>query len=393
MKTARARSVLRDRSGATRVTFVELFFDLVFVFAITQLSHLLLQNLSIWGAAQTLLLLLGVWWVWIYTSWATNWADPDTVPVRMMMLTLMIAGLILSVSLPEAFESRGLSFACAYVFMQVARSLFMMWALKPHSTANYRNFQRITIWFCLAAVLWLAGAFLDGGQRFIAWAAALAIEFVSPALSFWVPGLGRSATADWNIEGGHMAERSGLFIIICLGESILVTGATFAQLPYASATIAAFTVAFIGSVAMWWLYFDIGAGRATHLIEKSSDPGRIARTAYTYVPIVIVAGIVVSAVADELILAHPLGHTEAAAAMAIIGGPALFILGNLLFKYVTSGWPPLSHMAGLGLFGVLALGALHISPLVLATCAAAILVIVAVWERISLRHTRATAHS
>ncbi len=388
----RAANVLRKREGHTRVGFIELFFDLVFVFAITQLSHLLLEHLTPWGAAQTLLLLLGVWWVWVNTSWCTNWADPDTVPVRIMLLTLMFAGLILSANLPHAFEDGGLVFACAYVFIQLARSIFMLWAFKPHRIESYRNFQRITLWLCFSGVLWISGAFFEGGQRFAIWAAALTIETIAPALRFWVPGLGQSATADWDIDGGHMAERSGLFIIIALGESILVTGATFAKLPYSPEAVAAFLAAFIGSIAMWWLYFDIGAERATHLIEKSRDPGRIARVAYTYVPILIVAGIVVSAVSDELILAHPLGHTETAAAAAIIGGPSLFVLGNLVFKYVTTGWPPLSHAAGLTFFAVLAFVHESLPPLALGGLAAAILVTVAVWERISLRHTRAAAH-
>lgn len=381
---------MRDRSGHTRVTFIELFFDLVFVFAITQLSHLLLDHLSLWGAAQALLLLLGVWSVWIYTSWCTNWVDPDTLPVRILLLVLMFAGLILSAAIPEAFDNQGLVFAAAFAFMQVGRSLFMLWALKNHSAANHRNFQRITIWLCLSAAFWIAGAFLEQESRFMLWSIAVGIEFASAAIGYHVPGLGRSSTADWTIDGAHLAERCGLFIIICLGESILVTGATFAGLDHSMVTVAAFTVAFIGSVAMWWIYFDIGAERATHLIEKSHDPGRIGRIAFTYIPILIVAGIVVSAVSDELILAHPLGHTETAAALTITGGPALFLFGNLLFKLVTSGWPPLSHMAGLA--ALIALGAieLHLSPLGLAASAATILVAVAIWERVSLRHYRAS---
>jgi low temperature requirement protein LtrA len=138
--------MLRTRSEHTssRVTTVELFFDLVFVFAVTQLSHRLLAHLDGLGAIQTALLLVAVWWVWIYTSWVTNWLDPDSTPVRFMLFGLMLAGLVLSASIPEAFESRALAFAGAYVVMQVGRSLFMLWALRGHSETNFRNFQRIT---------------------------------------------------------------------------------------------------------------------------------------------------------------------------------------------------------------------------------------------------------
>jgi low temperature requirement protein LtrA len=382
------KGLLRDRTQETRVTFVELFFDLVFVFAITQLSHHLLEHLTFKGAAQTMLLLLGVWWVWVATTWATNWADPDRTPVRAMLIGLMMAGLLLSVSLPHAFGDGGLVFAVAYVVMQVGRTLFMTLVMRGHSKANYRNFWRITIWLCLSGVFWVAGAFVEEELRFALWALALLIEIASPAFGFYLPGLGRSTTSEWDLDGGHMAERCGLFIIICLGESILITGATYARLAPTPETTAAFFVSFIGSVAMWWLYFDIGAERASRLIEEAHDPGRIARAAYTYAPIIIVAGIVVSAVSDELILAHPTGHTEAPAAWAILGGPALFLAGNLVFKFITAGTPPLSHMAGLALLALIALFGLWLEPVMMAGVATFALIFTAVWERISLRNVR-----
>ena len=252
----RRAGLLRARGAHehARVTNVELFFDLVFVFAVTQLSHSLLKNLTPLGAARTALLFLAVWWVWIYTSWVTNWLDPERTPVRLLLFALMLAGLVLSTSIPQAFDAKGLAFALAYVFMQVGRSLFMVWALGDSSPGNVRNFQRITAWLALAGVFWIAGAFAEGGVRLGLWGAALAVEYVSPAVGFWTPGLGRSTTDDWDVEGGHLAERCSLFIIIALGESLLVTGATFEGLPWTAPTVAAFAVAFVGSVAMWWIY-------------------------------------------------------------------------------------------------------------------------------------------
>ena len=386
--TIRASSnILRVRKPheASRVTFVELFFDLVFVFAITQLSHFLLEHFSAIGVFETLLLLLAVWWVWIDTSWCTNWLDPDRAPVRIMLFVLMLAGLILSTSIPHAFDSRGLTFALAFVFMQVGRCLFMLYALNGRSKANFRNFQRITLWLVGSGIFWIAGGLSQGPARIALWSVAVAIETAGPALYFFVPGLGRSSVADWDVEGHHISERCGLFIIIALGESILVTGATFARLDWTFATGAAFLTAFTGSVAMWWIYFNIGAERASHMIASSANPGRLARFGYTYVHILLVAGIIVAAVADELILAHPGGHTDFKTAATATGGPVLFLLGNILFKRAYMGWMPLSHLVGLGLFALWIPTALVLPPLAYGAGAAAILIVVAAWETLSLR--------
>ena len=333
-KAGRPARFLRPREAHShaRVTNVELFFDLVFVFAVTQLSHHLLKNLTPMGTLHTCLLFVAVWWAWIYTSWVTNWLDPERTPVRLLLFGLMLAGLVLATSIPQAFGARGLQFAAAYVAMQVGRSLFMLWALGAASPSNRRNFQRITVWFAASGAFWLAGGVVGDNARFALWAIAFAIEFVAPSLGYFVPGLGRSTTGDWDIEGNHLAERCSLFIIIALGESLLVTGATFAELAWNPATMLAFVLAFIGTVAMWWVYFDTGAARGSQAIAHSEDPGRLGRLAYTYFHLPIVAGIVVSAVADELVLAHSTGHTELAAALTLLGGPALFLIGNLLFK-------------------------------------------------------------
>jgi low temperature requirement protein LtrA len=380
-----AMSPLRARGSHARVTYVELFFDLVFVFAVTQLSHSLLAQLTFGGALRTLLLLLAVWWVWMYTCWFTNWLDPDHPAVRTMMFALMLAGMVLSASIPHAFEGEGLLFAGAYVFMQLARTFFMLGALHGRDTGNFRNFRRIVCWLLVSSMFWIAGGLSEGDQRTALWIVALAIEYVAPFVGFVVPGLGRSTTADWRVDGAHMAERCALFVIIALGESILVTGATAASLPATAANVCAFVVAFVGSVAMWWIYFNIGAERGSREFAGAADPGRIARAVYTYFHIPIVAGIVVCAVADELVIAHPGGHVEAAAASALVGGPALYLAGNVFFKRASAKYYPLSHLVGLGLLAMLA--PLHglMTPLALGSATTVVLVIVAVWETRSLR--------
>jgi low temperature requirement protein LtrA len=389
--TSADHGLLRERGGAgsNKVTFVELFFDLVFVFAVTQLSHSLLDHLTLMGVVQTMLMLMAVWWVWIYTSWATNWLDPEKTAVRLMLFALMLAGLVLSTSIPHAFELKGLAFAGAYAFMQVGRSLFAMRVLRRASPGNYRNFQRITAWLAFAAVFWIAGAFVEAEARLGLWAVALFIEYVSPSVGFWTPGLGRSTTADWDISGSHMAERCGLFIIIALGESILVTGAKFGNLPWTAEIVAAFLVAFLGAVAMWWIYFNIGAETASRRIADSSDPGRLARLAYTYMHLPLVAGIIVAAVGDELVLAHPTGHTDVKTAAVLLAGPALYLLGNLLFKRATANRPALSHIVGLVLLALLVPVSLGMQPLAFSALTTLVLVVVAVWETLSLRGAKA----
>jgi len=386
-KAQKSGALLRERveHQHARVSYVELFFDLVFVFAITQISHTLLEHFSGLGLAQAAFLLGAVWWIWIYTSWVTNWLDPETTPVRLLLFGLMFLGLVMSCTLPEAFGGSGLVFAAAYVTAQLMRSIFTTVSLKGASPTNHRNFQRITIWLCCSGVFWIAGGLSEGPLRFGLWLVALGIEYVGPAAGFRVPGLGRSLTSDWNVEGGHLAERCALFIIIALGESVLMTGVTAAKLPVTAVNLTAFVNAFLSSVAMWWIYFHIGAERGSRIIAHSDDPGRIARIAYTYLHILLVAGIILVAVGDELVIAHPLGHTDAKTAIAVVGGPACYLLGNLLFKRVTAGWYPLSHLVGLGLIAILAFFPAFLPPLGFSLTATAVLILVAAWEAISLR--------
>ena len=387
--TGQHATLLRKRGehDSGRVGMVELFFDLVFVFAITQLSHGLLANLSVTGAAQTALLLPATWWVWTYTTWCTNWLDPARIPVRLCLFALMIAGLVLAAAIPRAFAERGLVFALAYASMQIGRTLFMLWALR-HAPQNLRrSFQRVLAWLLLGSAVWIAGGLADAEARVGLWLLALGIELAAPLAYYWTPGLGRSHISDWDIDGAHMAERAALFVIIALGESLLITGATFAECVWNLQTSAAMLVALIGTIAMWWIYFDTGHERAAHRIVHASDPGRQGRSAYTYLHIPMVAGVIACAVADELVLVHP-DHASAAAVVAIVGGPFLYVLGNLLFKWTTNDRrsPPLSHSIGLGLLALLApLGFAHgCSALVLSGLTTLVLVIVASWESIAL---------
>jgi len=369
----------------SRVTYAELFFDLVFVYAVTQISHSLLADFTPVGAVHVTLLFLAVWWVWVYTSWITNWLDPEKTPVRLLLFALTLGGLVLSTSIPTAFDGRGLWFAIAYAAMQVGKTVFL-WIVTPSSRPPARlNAVRITTWLSVSAIFWIAGGLMQGQSRLALWAVALAVEYLSPAVRFWIPRYGASSIADWVVEGGHIAERCALFIIIALGESIVVTGATFADLTWTSENVVAFVSAFVGSLAMWWIYFHKGAEAGSEEISKSSEPGRLARLAYTYLHMPIVAGIIVSAVADELVLKHPAGHSDLRTVLSAIGGPLLFLFGTILFKHSFRGFLQLSHGIGIIALCVLAWFAHELSPLMLSILTSAIMIVVAVWESLSLR--------
>jgi low temperature requirement protein LtrA len=376
-----------------RVTYAELFFDLVFVFAVTQISHTLLGRFTPLGALQTTLLLLSVWWVWVYTSWVTNWLNPELAPVRVLLFLLMLGGLVLSTSIPKAFESRGLWFALAYAGMQVGRTLFWLLSTPATRILARTNALRILVWLSVSAAFWIAGGLAEGQQRLVLWAVALGIEYVSPAVRFWIPKYGASSVTDWYVDGGHMAERCAGFIIIALGESIVVTGATFADLAWTSATVTAFLSAFIGALAMWWIYFHKGAEAGSELISKSSESGRLARLAYTYLHLPIVAGIILSAVADELVLTHPADHSDLKTVLSAIGGPLLFLTGTILFKQAIRGWLQLSHGVGIVALGGLAWFAGELSPLMLSILTTGLMIVVAVWETVSLRSGAAESRS
>jgi low temperature requirement protein LtrA len=369
----------------SRVTNAELFFDLVFVFAVTQLSHTLLHHFTALGAVQVTLLFLAVWWVWVYTTWVTNWLDPEQTPVRILLFSLMLGGLVLSTTIPAAFEGRGLWFAIAYVAMQVGRTLFWLFATPRHRTLVRHNAIRILAWLCVSGVFWMLGGLAEGEKRLYFWIVALAIEYVSAAVRFWTPGLGFSSVEAWAVEGGHMAERCSLFVIIALGESVVVTGSTFAELTWTPENIAAFVSAFVGSIAMWWIYFHRGAEAGSELISNSVESGRLARLAYTYLHMPIVAGIILSAVADELVLKHPLGHSDIRTIVSAIGGPLVFLAGTILFKHSIRGFLQLSHGIGILALASLAWFASDLSPLWLSILTTAIMIVVAVWESLSLR--------
>ena len=226
----------------------------------------------------------------------------------------------------------------------------------------------------------LAGAFVAEDLRLALWGPALLIDLMAPILGYWVPGLGRSQTNDYPVEGGHFAERFQSFIIIALGESIVVTGATASAKGLSTTVVIALAAAFLGTGALWWLYFGEVAEHSRKRLAEAEDTGVLARDAYSYLHLPIVAGIIMVAVGDELLIAAPNGELSTAGIVMMVGGPALYLAGETLFRLrmIGSVSPKrVSAVLALGLLGALAgsISALAVSVLV-----AGLLSALALWE-------------
>jgi low temperature requirement protein LtrA len=366
-------SVLRENrtAAAPEVTRIELFFDLVYVFAVTQLSHRLDDHLTARGALETLVLFLAVWWAWNYTAWAMNWANPDATPVRALLLVLMLLSLIMSAAIPEALADRALVFASAYVALQALRSAFMVYALRGQRMG--RNYAQLLAWTLLAGVPWIAGGLAGGDLRLVLWVAALALDYGGPLHGFALPRLGSTPIGDWTLAGGHLAERCQLVLLVALGESVLAVGATFGGEDWSTAAVTAFVLGFVGTVALWWIYFARLAEAGASAIARSSDAARLGRAGYAYGHGIMVAGVIVVAVASERTVAHPTGTTHAAVAWVVLGGPALFLAGNSLFKLALTGRVPRSRLLALAALALLAPVSLVVPPLALGAAATIVL--------------------
>ena len=383
MEERKSHRLLRKRNEhEAHVSFSELLFDLIYVFAVTQLSHYLLHHLSFYGLLEMTILWFGVWLVWQHTTWVTNWFDPDTRPIRLLLFTIMVIGLFMTSALPEAFGDRGIVFAICYVTMQVGRTLVIIFLLgnKHHLSAN---FKRILGWMCISGIFWIWGAFAEGNIRLLLWAIAVFTDYTSPMFGFYLPGLGRSdSSKEWTIEGHHLVERCQLFVIIAFGETILMTGDSLSEFEvWDKEKIISALVSFIASLVMWWIYFDVSSEAASRKIMKTENPGLLGLK-YHAIHVVLVGAIIICAVGDELVVSHPSGTANSMALFVLVFGPILYLGANMIYKWITCHMISRSHIIAIIALTALVPFSFFITMLVLNILTTLILILVAISETI-----------
>jgi low temperature requirement protein LtrA len=326
-ETGRPHRISARRRDGALVSPLELFFDLVFVLAITQCSSLMESGHG-WRTVGQGLLVLGVlWWSWVGYAWLTSVVDPDDGLVRVVMFVAMAAMLVVALCVPEAFDNRGLglTLAGAYGLVRAAHiGLFMI-----ASTDDPRLRRSVISLGCGATVgvaLVAVAALCDGWVQGALWLTALVIDMAVPFL-FGSDG--------WHLEPHHFAERHGLIVLIALGESIVALGAG-TTVGLTAGVVAAAVLGVALAAAMWWTYFDVGSLRAAQALEDE-PPGQVqnemARDAYSLLHFPVVAGVVLVALGLEHVLAHVTEPLDDVSSVVLAGGVALFLLGQVAFKY------------------------------------------------------------
>jgi len=308
-----------------RVTPLELFFDLVFVLAITQCTALMAHHPTWSGIAQGLLVLGMLWWAWTGYSWLTSVIDPEEGAVRLVMFGAMAALLLVSICVPEAFGSLALAFALIYGVVRTAHiALFML--ASPEDDALRHSVLGLAASTAVAVALLAAASLFDGFAQGALWALALFLDMAGPYFF---------GSEGWRLVPSHFAERHGLVVIIALGESIVAIGVSAAgELGLGIGTGAVLGVAL--TAAMWWIYFDVVAIVSGRRLAEA-EPGRVqnemARDSYSYLHLAMVAGIVLVALGLKMTIGHSSAHLHTVPAFALLGGLALYLLGHVAFRY------------------------------------------------------------
>ena len=392
MARDRAEDLLRKPENPQQATFLELFFDLVFVFTLTRIVDRMVADLNRPGVAdrwiaiprfaETLLLLLPVAWVWTMTAWTTSRFNPRRPPIQAVVVATMFGTLILSAALPDALGQRGLTFAAAYVTIQVGRPLFFMVTLRGHELRRAQA--RECIWFALTAPLWLIGGVVPQVPRLVLWAVAVNIDYLVTIGGWPVPRLGRSRTTVWAKAGEHLAERYRQLLIIALGESVLVVGGTYVGGDFTLSRKAALAVAFATTVLFWRIYFYRAGQILGPAVNQSASPTRLGRAA-AYAHLTMIAGIMVASTGSELVIDHPLDRAKPGWIMAIVGGPILYLAGRSRFEHVVFARLSPSRLIACGVLVLLSPLMLLGPQLVAALAASSVLLAVATSDALRAR--------
>jgi low temperature requirement protein LtrA len=301
----------------TRVTNLELFFDLVFVFAVTQVTTMLAADGSVLGAMRGLLVLAAIWWAWVAYAWLTNNASADRIGVRLSLLCAMGAMLVVALSVPEAFAAAAPVFAISLFVVRVAHLL--LFALTARTAALRKAVKLLTPGVVTGGSLLIVAAFLRGKPQLALWFTALAFDYAAPLLG---------GTAGWQVSPAHFAERHGLIVIIALGEAIISLGVGAAGLPIDASLVVAAVTGLVCAACLWWVYFDMAITFAERKLRElhGAERNRLARDSYSYLHLPIIAGIVLFALGSKKTLAHLHEPLHGLAAIGLGIGPALVLV-------------------------------------------------------------------
>ena len=373
-------AVSRQPGAEREVSPLELFFDLVYVFAIGQVSHHLVAHVDLRTGAETVILALAVFYAWYMAAWGANWLDPDPLPVRIALVGLMFASLLMSVGIDDAFNDRAWLFVTGYLLFQIGRCAFLIVALRGRPQGEH--FVNNLVWELLSGVLWVAGAIADGDARLLLWGLAVAGAYVGGWAQHWLPGRGRRVDLEHTeIAAGHLVERFRLFFIIMLGESVLAMGNAFAGEPFELERLLALAIGFAGTVALWWCYFQRAEALGARAAEDAEDAGVVGLWG-TWTLTLIVLGVIATAVADELAIVHPGDDATLGFTILAFGGPALFLFAQLLFQQAALGRAPRSRALGLGALAILAVATAQLTFIVGIAASSAVLIAVAISDTV-----------
>ncbi|HEX6229667.1 MAG TPA: low temperature requirement protein A [Solirubrobacterales bacterium] len=309
-----------------RVTPLELFFDLVFVLAITQCTALMVEHTTWPGLAQGLLVLGVLWWTWVAYSWLTSVVDPEEGAVRLVIFAAMAGLLIVALCVPRAFDDLALAFAVAYGAVRVAQIALFMLASRD-DPALRSSVNGLAIGTAVGVTLLASASLFDGVAQGALWAVALGLDMAAPY--FFIDASG------WKLAPGHFAERHGLIIIVALGESIVAIGIA-AEFSLTVGIVSAAALGVALTAALWWIYFDIVAlvaARRLAVAEIGRVQNEMARDSYSYLHFPMVAGIVLVALGLEQTIAHVEDPLHTVPAFALLGGLAAYLLGHVAFRY------------------------------------------------------------
>ena len=365
-----------------KTSYLELFFDLVFVFAFTQVTALILEDTSPRGFARAALVLAMVWWAWSAYAWMTNAVDVENAVTRLIMFAAMVAGFFMALAVPDAFQDEAAWFAVAYFAVRVLQPALYLWGVRDEPE-TFRVLLRLTPWFVIAAFVALVGGFVDPDYRAWVWVASLVIDVI---------GTLTAARGDWHVSPSHFAERFALIVIIALGESIVAIGVGTSHLTRDATYAISVVVAFSGVAALWWAYFDFTAVAAERSLRRASgrDRSALARDIFTYFHYPLVLGVILYAVAAKKTLEHPRDPLSNAGRWALGLGIALFLVGFALMRFRVIrrvAWERLAAAAAILVIAVLLDGA---DAIVTLGVVIVILLFSIALETVRLREVRAT---